>query len=430
MHRNLRRLTLTAALIAGAPGIAVAHNGRTFQPHDFWTGWTFEPLVLVAVVVSTTLYLIGVRRLWSRQTGAGIRHSEVAAFATGLAAAAFALFSPLHSLGGVLFSAHMMQHELLISMSAPFIVLGRPLIPMLWALPPDWRRFVGSWSRSSAVGRMWHTLALPLVAFSLHAMALWAWHLPGPYQATLGSEFIHSLQHASFFGTALLFWWTILKTRGSELGYGVAVFYLFATALQTGALGALLTFANGLWYPAYATTTGPWGLSPLEDQQLGGLIMWIPGSIPYLVAGLFIFARWLRVSELRAARRESAAFVARVLTSIIAVISLLSCDRASGNSGYQLANADAERGRTAIRRYGCGSCHDIPGVGGAAGMVGPPLGRIAQRVYIAGVLPNDADNMIRWLENPPGVDPKTAMPYMGVTPRDARDITAYLYTLR
>ena len=309
VHRNLRRLTVTAALTVGAPRIAVAHDGRTFQPHDFWTGWTFEPLVVVAVVVSATLYLVGVKRLWSHQRGAGIRRSEVAAFTTGLAAAAFALFSPLHSLGGVLFSAHMMQHELLISMSAPFIVLGRPLIPMLWALTPDWRRFVGSWARSGAVSRMWHTLTLPLVAFSLHAMALWVWHLPGPYQATLASEFIHSLQHASFFGTALLFWWTILKTRSSELGYGVAVFYLFGTALQTGALGALLTFANGLWYPAYAGTTGLWGLTALEDQQLGGLIMWIPGSIPYLVAGLFIFARWLRVSELRALRRESAAYL-------------------------------------------------------------------------------------------------------------------------
>jgi cytochrome c2 len=95
-----------------------------------------------------------------------------------------------------------------------------------------------------------------------------------------------------------------------------------------------------------------------------------------------------------------------------------------------LSNADTERGRTAIKKYGCGTCHNIPGVSGAVGMVGPPLGQIAQRVYIAGVLPNEPDNMIRWIENPPGVDPKTAMPYMAVTPRDARDIAAYLYTLR
>jgi cytochrome c2 len=241
---------------------------------------------------------------------------------------------------------------------------------------------------------------------------------------------VHSLQHISFLGTALLFWWTIFKTRGSELGYGGAVFYLFATALQTGALGALLAFSSSLWYPAYAASTGPWGLTPLEDQQLGGLIMWIPGSIPYLVAGLYMFARWLRAAETRSLRRETAMFAARASVLIMAVAMLSSCDRASGDNRYQLANADTERGRTAIRKYGCGSCHDIPGVIGAAGMVGPPLARIAQRVYIAGVLPNEPDNMIRWLENPQAIDPKTAMPYMGVTPRDARDMAAYLYTLR
>jgi len=95
-----------------------------------------------------------------------------------------------------------------------------------------------------------------------------------------------------------------------------------------------------------------------------------------------------------------------------------------------ISNADAGRGRAAIRRYGCGSCHSIPGITGADGLVGPPLGQIASRVYIAGVLPNEPENMIRWIQNPPAVDEKTAMPNMGVTARDARDIAAYLYTLR
>jgi cytochrome c2 len=95
-----------------------------------------------------------------------------------------------------------------------------------------------------------------------------------------------------------------------------------------------------------------------------------------------------------------------------------------------LTNADAGRGRIAIKKYGCGSCHTIPGITGAEGLVGPPLSQIASRVYIAGVLPNEPDNMIRWIENPPGIDSKTAMPNMGVTVRDARDIAAYLYTLR
>jgi cytochrome c2 len=160
------------------------------------------------------------------------------------------------------------------------------------------------------------------------------------------------------------------------------------------------------------------------------LIMWIPGSVPYLLAGLAMFARWLSESERRSARQTASMLAARLVVVLVAVLALSSCDRASGDDRYQLAGANPDRGPAAIRRYGCGSCHNIPGVAGARGMVGPPLGQVSQRVFIAGVLPNEPDNMVRWIENPQGVDPKTAMPNMGVTAQDARDIAAYLYTLR
>jgi cytochrome c len=123
-------------------------------------------------------------------------------------------------------------------------------------------------------------------------------------------------------------------------------------------------------------------------------------------------------------------FAVRVILIVLTVGLPLACDRASGDQSQLIAGADVDRGRAAISRYGCGSCHNIPGITGAAGLVGPPLGDVARRVYIAGVLPNEPDNMIRWIENPPAIDPKTAMPYMGVTTRDARDIAAYLYNLR
>jgi putative membrane protein len=274
-------------------------------PQDLWSAWSWEPVVVVTLVLSAVLYGRGIARLWAAsKIGAGVREWEAAAFAAGWLTFAVALISPLHALGGVLFSAHMTQHELLISIGAPLLVLGRPLIPFLWALPPEWRQSLGNLSHSREVSGPWNVLTTPSVAFTLHAIALWAWHLPGPYQATLRSELVHSLQHASFIFTALLFWWTVLSARGGEIGRGRAVFYLFATALQTGALGALLTFAPSLWYPAYAATTGAWGLTPLEDQQLGGLIMWIPGSVAYLVAALAIFAQWLRESEKRSVSRE------------------------------------------------------------------------------------------------------------------------------
>lgn len=280
---------------------------KEITPHDLWRSWTFEPVVVLLLLASAAWYWWGVRRVWTAsETGAGVRVWRALSFAAGWVALVVALVSPLHALGGVLFSAHMTQHEILISIAAPLLVLGRPLIPFIWALPPAYRRSVGDWSLAPGIKRSWNALTMPSVAFSLHTLALWAWHLPGPYQATLTSELAHSLQHASFIFTALLFWWTVLGAHRGELARGRAIFYLFATALQTGALGALLTFSPTLWYPAYAATTGPWGLTPLQDQQLGGLIMWIPGSVAYLVASLAIFDRWLRESEKRSGQRESA----------------------------------------------------------------------------------------------------------------------------
>ena len=115
---------------------------------------------------------------------------------------------------------------------------------------------------------------------------------------------IHFLQHASFFGTALLFWWAIVRERPGTAGYGVAILYLFTTAAHSGALGALLSLARRSFYPAYASTTAAWGLTPLEDQQLGGLIMWVPAGAIYTVAALALLAAWLHDTEERASARE------------------------------------------------------------------------------------------------------------------------------
>jgi putative membrane protein len=285
----------------------LAHARLLVLPKDIWTAWTFEPVTVALLVLSLALYAIGVARVWSAATpGAGARMWRVACFGLGWLALALALVSPLHALGGMLFWAHMTQHEILISLATPLLVLGKPLIPFVWAFPKGGRRRLARWSHIRVVASAWRTLTAPAVAFVLHAVALWGWHLPAPYQATLTSELAHSLQHTSFILTGLLFWWTVLESSGGELSRGKSMLYLFGTALHTGALGALLTFSASLWYPAYATTTRLWGLTPLEDQQLGGLIMWIPGSIAYLAATLGIFALWLRESERRSSYLVSA----------------------------------------------------------------------------------------------------------------------------
>jgi putative membrane protein len=274
---------------------AFAHDGQALEPHDLWGAWSFEPAVVVALAFTGWLYLRGVRALWrSAGHGRGIQTRETAAFAAGWLTLAVALVSPLHRLGSVLFSGHMVQHELLMVVAAPLLVLGRPIVALLWAIPISWRRTVGAWSAAVPVRRSWELLTLPLVAWTIHAIAIWIWHAPVLFQATLHSEAIHSLQHISFIATALLFWWALLRGHEGRLGRPAAVLYLFTTAVHTTVLGALLTFSNRVWYPMYQSSTAPWGLTPLEDQQLAGLIMWVPASLAYLVATLAIAASWLK----------------------------------------------------------------------------------------------------------------------------------------
>jgi putative membrane protein len=247
-----------------------------------------------------------VAAVWRASTvGRGIRAWEVACFAGGWLALVLALVSPLHPLGEVLFSAHMAQHELMMVIAAPLLVLGRPLVPYVWAMPAQWRRASGDLTRNVQFQRVWSRLTSPGAAWVLHAAAIWVWHIPFLYDATLDNAAVHTLQHVSFLGTALLFWWSVL--RGSRLGRGSSVGYLFTTMLHTGALGVILAFTNALWYPAYETTTMRWGLSPIDDQQLGGLIMWIPGGVAYLVAALSLLALSLRDSESRVRAREALA---------------------------------------------------------------------------------------------------------------------------
>jgi len=216
----------------------------------------------------------------------------VACYLGGLATLAVALISPLDALGEALFSAHMGQHLALILVAAPLVALGAPLAPLLWALPPGARRQVGrGWRRLRWLGR-------PGPAWLLHTLALWLWHLPGPYQAALVVPWLHLLEHLSFFGTALAFWWSVLPH--GRRGYAVGALACFAGATQGGALGALLTFSGQPWYPVYAPRVGAWGLTPLEDQQLAGLIMWVPASLVYLGAILALLGAWLQAEEQRA----------------------------------------------------------------------------------------------------------------------------------
>jgi putative membrane protein len=284
----------------------VAFHGA--QPHDWndlFRAWSFEPVVIVSLAITGILFVLGLNRLWREAPKRrSIRTWEALCFAGGWLALVIALVSPLHAWGSVLFSAHMTQHEVLMLVAAPLLVLGRPVIAFLWALPLRWSRAIGNLGKVALVNRVWRTLTIPLVAWLLHAIALWTWHIPLLFESVLHSELAHTLQHLSFLLSALLFWWALIHGPQGAMGYGAAVLYVFTTSIHSGALGALLTIAGTVWYPSYVGLTSSWGLTPLEDQQLGGLIMWIPAGLVYVVAGLALFAGWLREADLRAARRE------------------------------------------------------------------------------------------------------------------------------
>jgi len=286
---------LVLTLAAAAPA-ALAHAVDPAVGEAAPTLWhgSFEPWVLVLLALSALWYAIGVLRLWRHAgVGRGISRMHTAAFASGWLALVLALVSPLDAFGARLFCAHMLQHELLMLVAAPLLVLGRPLAAWTWALSPAQRQVVGRWTRVRWWSATWALLTDPLAAWALHALALWLWHLPSWFEAALHNEAWHALQHASFLITALLFWWAVVGGDARARAGGFALLYLFTTMLHTGALGALLTMAPTPWYPSYAVSAGALGLDPVEDQQLGGLVMWVPGSVAYLMAALVVMARLL-----------------------------------------------------------------------------------------------------------------------------------------
>jgi cytochrome c oxidase assembly factor CtaG len=152
---------------------------------------------------------------------------------------------------------------------------------------------------------IWRVATAPPAAFVLYGLALWIWHTPALYDRALEYEAVHAVQHLCFFGTAALFWWGIVHGRQGRMGYGAAVVYLFVTALHGGVLGALLTVSPRVWYAPYLAHH-PSGLTPLEDQQLAGLLMWVPTGLTFVAGALFLFAAWLKQSD-RSSRFNTAA---------------------------------------------------------------------------------------------------------------------------
>lgn len=275
---------------------AAMHDGHAHAPASapLPLTWTWDPLVAGALVVAALAYIAGVRRVWRRAgRGHGVRPHEVACAALAWGALVVALLSPLDGLSDVLFSAHMSQHELLMLVAAPLVVIGRPFVAILWALPAAARERVAAFVKREPVQRAWDVVTHPVVALAVHALVRWLWHAPAFYEAALHSEGVHAVQHATFFLSASAFWWALVHGRYGRAGYGVGVLFVFATAVHAGALAALVTFADSAWYPEYVERGAAHGVDAVADQHLAGLVMWVPAGAVMIIAGLALFAAWL-----------------------------------------------------------------------------------------------------------------------------------------
>ncbi len=299
LARRVLTLGLGAA-VAAAPAAALAHPGQPPQPHDLAGAWSADPTVLFGVAVLGWIYLRGVSAVWrSASAGRGVRRWQVVSFAGGMLALMVALVSPLDVLSQALFSAHMAQHLLLILAAGPLLAASSLELASLWALPLSWRRGLSRWWRHNRRLRpVWQAATTPAAILALHVGTMWAWHAPALYEAALGNEAVHALEHLTFLGSGIVFWWALLRVgRSGAMDYAFGVLYAFAAFLLSGLLGALLTFSTAPWYAIYLPRTAAWGMTPMQDQQLAGLIMWIPAGVVYSAAGIAVFLAWLTRAE-------------------------------------------------------------------------------------------------------------------------------------
>jgi putative membrane protein len=259
-----------------------------------WLSWNVDPTLLLGIPLLAGAYFYAIGPLRRRlNLGPPAATRQVAMFLTAILTLTLALMSPLDTLGDrYLFSAHMVQHMLLAVVCPPLLLMGMPDWLVAWLLAPVVRN-----PAALAVARL---LTNPFVAFFLFNGALYLWHIPPLYDATLSNEGLHVFEHLIFLVTGVLFWWPVLSAVPAlpRLSRPVGIMYLFLACQPMVLLGALLTFAQQPFYLPYDTAPRVWGLSPLEDQQLGGLIMWLPTNIPYLIALSVLFFQWVGERDL------------------------------------------------------------------------------------------------------------------------------------
>lgn len=277
----------TLLLFAASP--ASAHGDEV---HTAALPGTLDPWLTVPLLLLLVLFLIGSARLKERSN---LNRRTNVTFLAGWLILTLALISPLHAGGERSFTLHMIEHELIMLVATLLLAASHAGGALAWGLPKVARTaLAGSWK--SPLSALWKRLTEPVTATIVQGIVMWVWHAPALFDRALDSRAIHIAQHASFILASLLFWSAMLNPR--RAGYGTAALCLFVTSLIGGALGALMAVSTSPWYAGYAsmTLTGI-GLDPVTDQQLAGLLMWIPGGFVHAGAALLFLYRWLSGTE-------------------------------------------------------------------------------------------------------------------------------------
>ncbi len=257
---------------------------------NFWlTQWNWQPSIIIGTIVVIGLYIYAVGPLRERyHLGKPVRTVRAVAFFLGVYFIFLALISPIDELGDYyLFSAHMVQHLFLTIVGPPLIVAGLPA----WLLQPLLKKRI-----LFSIGRFF---TYPGIAFVIFNANFWLWHAPPLYDATLYDPTLHLLEHVSYIVTGVLYWWPVfspLSEGWPRLSMGGQLLYIFLGGMPTILLGAGLTFTPPLYEP-YIHAPRIWGLSPATDQQLGGLIMWVPANVSYIIVASVLFLRWMHAQD-------------------------------------------------------------------------------------------------------------------------------------
>ncbi|MEY3013655.1 MAG: hypothetical protein RIT45_2390 [Pseudomonadota bacterium] len=295
MARILRVLPTLLGLLAGAfPSVAVAHPSglpQLKQRADYWVAtrsdwlfWDFHPSILVGIIVLTVLYTLGIRR-WNVENGAEIPIDPRRArwYYASMVLLWFSLDGPLHHLADeLLFSAHMVQHLLLQLVWAPMFVFGLQPFMVRRLLP------------EGPLRRLFYKVTRPVPAFLIYNGMIWLWHLPALYNLALFEHEWHIVEHLAFMATAVVFWWPLLSPAPEvpRPAFSSQLVYVFANMVAMKSLGIIISLQEDVLYTFYLKVPRVFGLTPLADQQIGGLMMWLPGGL-LLWGGLgYVFAQW------------------------------------------------------------------------------------------------------------------------------------------